>query len=742
MANTIQIKRGAASGLPSLAAGEPGFTTDTFRLYVGSAGGNKLVGEADFVKLSGSTMTGALTLSGSPSSDLHAATKAYVDAARTGLYVKAACRLATAAALPAHGAISGNVITASANGALTVDGVAAALNDRILVKDEGSGTHLENGIYYLSQLGDASHPWKLTRVDDANSNDEVKSGMFVFVSEGTANSDSGYVLTTNDPITLNTTALTFGQFSGAGQITAGTGLTKTGNTLNVVGTTDRITANADSIDIASTYVGQSSITTLGTIATGTWNATAIAANKGGTGQTGYTTGDLLYASSSSALSKLADVAAGSFLRSGGVGAAPAWSTLVLPNSATAGDILYASAANTMATLAKGTAYKSLNMNSGATAPTYMDSLQSLMTTTGDIVQASAANTPARLAAVATGNVLISGGVGTVSSWGKVGLTTHISGTLGAANGGTGVANNAANTITFTGNYSLGITLSGATSVTFPTSGTLATTSHTHGNITSDGKIGTTATIPIITGTGGILQAGSFGSSAGTFCQGNDARLSDARTPTAHNLIDTTGHPVSGLTTGHFLKATGATTYAFAAHGLTYSDVGAAPTSHATNGSTYGYGDGTNAGHLRVGTGIGVSSGTISVTYGSSSGTACQGNDSRLHSQNTDTGTTSATFQLDSGNSGPKLKNESGAVAIVNAAANAYANLKAATLQVGVSGGMTIAVKAGGSMAFYNPGDTNYAVLAFEGNANRTFVLPNDAGTSLISNASVVDGGTW
>jgi hypothetical protein len=134
------------------------FTTDTFRLYVGSAGGNKLVGEADFVKLSGSTMTGALTLSGAPTQNLHAAPKAYVDAARTGLAVKAACRVATAAALPAHGAISANVITASANGALTIDGVAVALNDRILVKDEGSGTHLENGIYYVSQLARQEPP--------------------------------------------------------------------------------------------------------------------------------------------------------------------------------------------------------------------------------------------------------------------------------------------------------------------------------------------------------------------------------------------------------------------------------------------------------------------------------------------------------------------------------------------------------------------------------------------------------
>lgn len=58
-------------------------------------------------------------------------------------------------------------------------------------------------------------------------------------------------------------------------------------------------------------------------------------------------------------------------------------------------------------------------------------------------------------------------------------------------------------------------------------------SHTHGNISSDGKVGTTANLPLITGTGGAVQAGAFGNQANTFCEGNDSRLSDARTPVAH-----------------------------------------------------------------------------------------------------------------------------------------------------------------------------------------------------------------
>lgn len=129
---------------------------------------------------------------------------------------------------------------------------------------------------------------------------------------------------------------------------------------------------------------------------------------------------------------------------------------------------------------------------------------------------------------------------------------------------------------------------------------------------------------------------SYGSSAGTACVGNDARLSNSRTPTAHTFDSASYHTVSGLVTGHFLKATGATSFAFAAHGLTYTDVGAAPTSHAVNASTYGYGDGTNAGHLRVGTGLTISTGTVSVTYGTTAATSCQGDDSRLSDSRTPT----------------------------------------------------------------------------------------------------------
>jgi phage-related tail fiber protein len=200
---------------------------------------------------------------GSPTDSAHVATKAYVDSFVQGLDTKASVRVATTADITLD------------NTTTSIDGVTLSNGDRVLVKDQSTGS--ENGLYVVNTSGSWS------RSTDADGNSEVTPGMFVFVEEGTSNGDNGYVLTTNGTITLGTTALTFQQFSGAGQITAGDGLTKSGNTINAVGTSNRITVDADSIDIAATYVGQSSITTLGTISTGTWQGTDVGVAHGGTG---------------------------------------------------------------------------------------------------------------------------------------------------------------------------------------------------------------------------------------------------------------------------------------------------------------------------------------------------------------------------------------------------------------------------------------------------------------------------
>lgn len=202
-----------------------------------------------------------------PTSPQDAATKAYVDASRSGLDVKDSVRAATTGPI--------NLATDLEAGDVLDTTVTLVAGNRVLVKNQSTAS--QNGIYVVQASGAA------VRATDFDSSAEVTPGAFVFVEEGTANADSGWVLTTDGSITVGTTALTWSQFSGAGQVTAGAGLTKTGNTIDVGGTTDRITVNADSVDIASTYVGQSSITTLGTVTTGTWNASTVAIAYGGTG---------------------------------------------------------------------------------------------------------------------------------------------------------------------------------------------------------------------------------------------------------------------------------------------------------------------------------------------------------------------------------------------------------------------------------------------------------------------------
>lgn len=218
------------------------------------------------------------------SSDL--ATKNYVDAVKTGLDPKDSARIATTATLTATyvngtSGVGATLTNSGTQAAFTVDSIVGVAGDRVLVKDQS--TALQNGLYIITTVGTASTNWVLTRAIDADENAEVTSGAFTFVEEGTVNANNGFVCTTTGTITIGTTSINWVQFSGAGQITSGAGLTKSGNTLDVVGTANRISVFTDNIDIAATYVGQTSLTTLGTVTTGTWNATVLAGTYGGTG---------------------------------------------------------------------------------------------------------------------------------------------------------------------------------------------------------------------------------------------------------------------------------------------------------------------------------------------------------------------------------------------------------------------------------------------------------------------------
>lgn len=224
-----------------------------------------------------------------PTLSTHLATKAYVDNLAVGLDVHSSVRASSTAAV--GGATYSATGGTSARGQFTtmpntLDGVTLVATNRVLVKDQA--TPAQNGIYVVTTLGTgANGVWD--RAGDFDQDSDVSAGAFMFVEEGTANADSGWVLTTNNPIVVggasSPSSLAFTQFSSSAAITAGNGLTKVGTVISAVGTASRVLVSGSGIDIDSGYVGQSSITTLGTVTTGTWSATAVAVAKGGTGAT-------------------------------------------------------------------------------------------------------------------------------------------------------------------------------------------------------------------------------------------------------------------------------------------------------------------------------------------------------------------------------------------------------------------------------------------------------------------------
>ena len=165
--------------------------------------------------------------------------KEYVDAVKVGLDFKDSVRVASTAN-----------VTISGPGT-AIDGVTLSSGDRVLLKDQSTAS--QNGIYVFNGAASA-----MTRATDADADAEVTSGMFVFVEAGTVNADNGFVLTTDGTITVGSTSLAFAQFSGAGQITAGDALTKTGNQLDVNDDNVTLEVNSDALrikGITATAVG-------------------------------------------------------------------------------------------------------------------------------------------------------------------------------------------------------------------------------------------------------------------------------------------------------------------------------------------------------------------------------------------------------------------------------------------------------------------------------------------------------
>lgn len=220
-------------------------------------------------------MPGTLTLSADPVSDMQAATKQYVDAIAAGIDLIAEVFAATT---PAGGnlnatydngvaGVGATLTNAGTLEAFVTDDTSPALNARILIKDQINA--FENGIYTLTVVGDGSTAWVLTRATDYNTPAEIVAGNLVPVESGTVNANTTWLETATVTV-IGTDPISYIQFSFANTV------------VSVSGTADRITSTGDItpvIDIAATYVGQTSLTTLGTVSTGTWNASPIAINK-------------------------------------------------------------------------------------------------------------------------------------------------------------------------------------------------------------------------------------------------------------------------------------------------------------------------------------------------------------------------------------------------------------------------------------------------------------------------------
>lgn len=481
----------------SVAVGDISLTSGYF--LIGAAGVGSAVAKTA-IPLSGFGAAGAdLALGGfkitgmaDPTQPQDAATKAYVDATAQGLSVKAACNYATTAALPSCTYSGGGLtLTASSNGALTVDSAGLTsgnVGNRILVKNQVAGQ--QNGLYVVTQAGDSGTPFILTRASDFNTSAKILTGSFAFIEFGTLNANTGWSLTTPPTIVMDTTSLTFAQFSGAGTYSSGNGIVLVGTQFHFATSSPYVVGDmyyANSTNSLATLTAVATGNALISGGTGTapsWGKISLTAHvsgtlpigSGGTNATTITPNGVAYGgasayaftgvgtpaqilmANSSNVPTFVTVSGDITLTSAGVSAIGANKVLysMIQGVAATSIIGNPTASSATPQAISASADGQVLRQSGTTLSWGAITLSNANSVTGtlgaanggtgqssysigDILYASGASALSRLAAVAVGSALISAGTGTAPAWGKIDLTAAVSGILPSANGGTGIA---------------------------------------------------------------------------------------------------------------------------------------------------------------------------------------------------------------------------------------------------------------------------------------------------------------
>jgi hypothetical protein len=398
------------------------------------------------------------TISTAPANATDIANKEYVDAVAAGLNFHEACDYATTANLGTvlynngTSGVGATLTNAGTQAILVIDGHTFTGTDvtnavRILVKDESNTAY--NGVYVLTNQGSISTNWSMIRATDYDTTGtgvgQIDAGDFFLVISGSVNTNTSWVQQTPLPIVIGTTGITFTQFAAPVLYAAGTGLNLSGNTFNISNTTvsaaaygsstaiptftvnaqGQLTAASTAVVVApadtltgtilNSSVVTSSLTSVGTIATGTWNGSVVAGQYGGTGvaNTGKTI-----------------TIGGDFTTSGAFTTtltATGNTSVTLPTSGT----LVNTAVTTLSSLSSIGTVTAGTWNATAIGPVYGGTgLTSY--TTGDILYASGANTLAKLPVGTNGAPLTL--VAGIPSW---------AGTIGVAFGGTGATTIAA-----------------------------------------------------------------------------------------------------------------------------------------------------------------------------------------------------------------------------------------------------------------------------------------------------------